>query len=59
MYHIPGDIIICPRIWAAEESTREPAAACSWSEPDLLCWGTEKPPRRPSMSEWEEDWPER
>jgi hypothetical protein len=38
MYHNPGDIIICPRVRAAEEITRESAAASSWSESDLLCW---------------------
>jgi hypothetical protein len=59
MYHTPGDIIICPRVRAAE-ITRESAAASSWSESDLLRWlGTEKPPRGLSMSEWEEDWPDR
>lgn len=44
MYHTPGDIIICPRVRAAEENTREPAAAYSWSESDLLCWGPRNRP---------------
>ncbi|KAJ5364575.1 uncharacterized protein N7496_010288 [Penicillium cataractarum] len=38
MYHTPGDIIVSPRIRAAESITRESAAASSWSESDLLCW---------------------